>query len=72
MLVCTHVCVCLCGGDLDLEYSGDFNPEQFESLRYLISTLMDKYPQATIHAHREFANKACPSFNVDEVLSEKS
>lgn len=36
---------------------------QKESLIKLLKQLKSKYPKATIHGHREFANKACPSFN---------
>lgn len=38
--------------------------EQKESLIWLIQQLTIKYPKATIHGHREFANKACPCFDV--------
>ena len=37
--------------------------EQKKSLWKLIVELLIKYPNATIHGHREFANKACPSFD---------
>lgn len=36
---------------------------QKASLKKLIWQLHLQYPQATIHGHREFANKACPSFD---------
>lgn len=36
---------------------------QKKALWKLIVDLMIKYPDATIHGHREFANKACPCFD---------
>lgn len=41
-------------------------PEQKEALIKLIMDLLCDYPKATIHGHREFANKACPSFDVQK------
>lgn len=40
--------------------------EQSYALRNLLKELKAKFPDATIHGHREFANKACPSFDVSE------
>jgi N-acetylmuramoyl-L-alanine amidase len=37
--------------------------EQKKSLVTLLTQLKAKYPKATIHGHKEFANKACPSFD---------
>lgn len=36
---------------------------QKQSLLKLLKELKAKYPNATIHGHREFAAKACPSFD---------
>lgn len=38
-------------------------PEQKAALRKLLTDLKRKYPGATIHGHRDFAAKACPSFD---------
>ncbi|MCM1077519.1 MAG: N-acetylmuramoyl-L-alanine amidase [Bacteroides sp.] len=36
---------------------------QKESLRQLISSLLARYPNATIHSHYEFTKKDCPCFD---------
>lgn len=41
-------------------------PAQRKSLIRLVAELRAKYPGATVHGHNEFANKACPSFNVQK------
>lgn len=41
-------------------------PAQKEALIELLKELKEKYPQATIHGHREFASKECPCFNVSK------
>lgn len=41
-------------------------PAQKTSLLKLLKELKVKYPKATIHGHKEFANKACPSFDAME------
>lgn len=38
-------------------------PQQKEALLKLLKELKRKYPLVTIHGHREYANKACPSFD---------
>ena len=43
-------------------------PQQREALRDLIELLKQEYPGATVHGHREFANKACPCFDVKTEL----
>lgn len=41
-------------------------PEQKASLLSLLRDLKKKYPKAVIHSHKDFANKACPSFEATE------
>lgn len=42
-------------------------PEQKKALRSLINNLSTLFPGATVHAHREYANKACPCFDVSQI-----
>lgn len=39
---------------------------QKSSLVKLITELRQQFPNASVHGHREFANKACPCFNAFE------
>jgi len=59
--------VCYAGGlDAGLKPKDTRTEAQKTSLLNLLSALKKKYPAATIHGHREFANKACPCFDVSE------
>lgn len=42
---------------------------QKKSLLSLLRNLKMKYPQASIHSHRDYANKACPSFDATKEYS---
>ena len=42
---------------------------QKESLIKMLKILKSRYPKASIHGHREFANKACPSFDAKKEYS---
>lgn len=39
-------------------------PAQKSSLVRLVTELRRQFPKATVHGHCEFANKACPAFDV--------
>ena len=43
--------------------------EQKQSLVKLLKELKVKYPQASIHGHRDFSSKACPSFDATKEYS---
>ena len=59
--------VCYIGGlDADMEPKDTRTRDQKESLLYLHKTLKRLHPNATIHGHREFANKACPCFDANK------
>lgn len=57
--------ICYIGGlDADGRTPADTRtPEQRAALRTLLTELRAKYPQAQIRGHRDFAPKACPSFD---------
>lgn len=57
--------ICYIGGlDINGKPKDTRTQEQRESLAELVARLKVKYPKATVHGHNEFANKACPCFNV--------
>ena len=43
-------------------------PAQIKALRDLVGKLKKKYPGTHVHGHNEFANKACPCFDVKTEL----
>lgn len=61
----SSVGICYIGG---LDSKGNAKdtrtPAQRESLMKLVNEMKMKYPQAKVYGHREFANKACPCFDV--------
>jgi len=60
--------ICYCGGvEADGKTPKDTRLDcQKDSLLAVLRTLKAMYPEATIHSHNDFANKACPSFNATE------
>lgn len=56
--------ICMVGG-IDDEGSPDsnFTFSQYQALEDEILWIRSLYPGVEIHGHREYANKACPSFN---------
>jgi len=60
--------ICYCGG---VKVNGKTQKdtrteEQEDSLLAVLRTLKAMYTEAMIHSHKDFANKACPSFNATE------
>jgi len=70
----THsIGICYIGGcEATKNAKGDYPPKdtrtpaQRAALIRLVAELRRQYPAATVHGHNEFANKACPSFNVQK------
>ena len=60
--------VCYCGGvKEDGKTPKDTRYDcQKEALLAVLRTLKAMYPEAKIHGHRDFARKACPSFDATE------
>ena len=56
--------ICYIGGvDANLKPKDTRTPEQKSSLLLLLKFLRSKYPDAKIYGHRDFSDKACPSFD---------
>lgn len=45
-------------------------PEQKLAMYKLLYDLLNTYPKATVHGHYEYANKACPSFKIEDLQRE--
>jgi len=60
--------ICYCGGvEADGKTPKDTrNIKQKDALIAVLRTLKAMYPNAVIHSHKDFANKACPSFDATE------
>ena len=62
--------VCYIGGMKDGRPKDTVTPEQDKSIRNLIAALRTIFGPLKLHGHNEFANKACPSFKVNEKYPE--
>lgn len=62
--------VCYIGGyDADtLEPRDTRTPQQRQALRTLVEHLKVTYPDAQVHGHNEYSDKACPCFRVSDEL----
>ena len=59
--------ICYVGGLNSLGQPKDTRtPKQKEALKALVNQLKNEYPNAKVHGHNEYANKACPCFDVQE------
>ena len=54
------------GCDTHMKPKDTRTPEQKETLAKLLTALRIIYPGVEIHGHNEYANKACPSFDVQK------
>ena len=63
--------ICYIGGlDGQGEPKDTRTPQQKEAMTSLLYCLIGQFPDATIHGHNEFSDKACPCFDVSEYLKE--
>ena len=61
--------ICMVGGVTQEDHTkaeDNFLPAQWESLKKLCDELHEQYPDAKVKGHYHFADKFCPSFDVDE------
>jgi len=62
------VAVCLIGGvDAQGNPEANYTPSQWLSLTRVIDFLRSLYPGAKVVGHNELSDKACPSFDVQEM-----
>lgn len=65
--------VCLVGGvTKGNKPENNFKVRQFQTLRLYLKVCRALYKNATIHGHNEFANKACPSFDIETWLHDNN
>lgn len=54
----------------DARPANTLSEKQKVALVQLLTELKERYPEASIHGHSEFANKACPCFDVQQFVEE--
>ena len=63
--------ICYVGGcDLNRHPKDTRTEAQKTAMAGLVRELKRRFPTATIHGHNEFANKACPCFDVQKWIKE--
>lgn len=55
----------------DAKPANTLSEKQKVALVQLLRELKEHYPEASIHGHSEFANKACPCFDVQQFVEEE-
>ncbi len=66
--------VCLVGGVSQDDYTvpeNNFTDAQFDALEHLLRQLKADYGIEQVSGHRDYAAKACPSFDVHEFVAER-
>lgn len=64
--------ICMVGGVAEKDKvtpENNFTEAQFASAQALVSRMRAKYPKAKVRGHRDFAKKACPSFDVKDYFT---
>ena len=60
------------GLDADGHPAATRTEAQCLALLQLVRDLMEEHPITSIHGHNEYANRACPCFDVQQWLTEKN
>lgn len=64
--------ICMVGGVAEKDKvtpENNFTEAQFASAQALVARMRAKYPKAKVRGHRDFAKKACPSFDVKDYFT---
>lgn len=59
------------GGSADDQFSDHYTPEQDFALRNFIARMEQRFGPLKVTGHNQYANKACPCFNVEQWLGGK-